>query len=103
MVGHEVAYPVCPKSAQKGSVMKITLTSNEVVAALALPARVRALKFFDHGHRDCVVGFGLRIRHPRPPVGVFQYNYGDKHNRMERRPWPRDTLETARGERRKYR
>jgi integrase len=83
--------------------MKIALTSNEVVAALALPAGVRELKFFDHGHRDCVVGFGLRIRDTGSRVWVFQYKYGDKHNRMKLGTWPALSLEKARGKARKYR
>jgi integrase len=90
-------------SAQKGSSMKIALTSNEVVAALTLPAGVRELKFFDHGHRDCVVGFGLRIRDTGSRVWVFQYKYGDKHNRMKLGTWPALSLEKARGKARKYR
>jgi integrase len=83
--------------------MKIALTSNEVVGALALPAGVRELKFFDHGHRDCVVGFGLRIRDTGSRVWVFQYKYGDKHNRMKLGTWPALSLEKARGKARKYR
>jgi integrase len=83
--------------------MKIALTSNEAIAALALPAGVRELKFFDHGHRDCVVGFGLRIRDTGSRVWVFQYKYGDKHNRMKLGTWPSLSLEKARGKARKYR
>ena len=83
--------------------MKIALTSNEVIGALALPDGVRELKFFDHGHRDCVVGFGLRIRDTGSRVWVFQYKYGDKHNRMKLGTWPALSLEKARGKARKHR
>ena len=83
--------------------IKIALTSNEVVTALALPAGVRELKFFDHGHCDCVVGFGLRVRETGSRVWVFQYKYGKKHNRMKLGTWPALSLEKARGKARKYR
>jgi integrase len=83
--------------------MKIALTSNEVVARLVLPAGVQELKFFDHGHRDCVVGFGLRVRDTGSRVWVFQYKYGNKHNRMKLGTWPALSLEKARGKARKYR
>jgi hypothetical protein len=42
--------------------MKVALTGKDVVAGLTLPTGVREMKFFDYGHSDCVVGFGVRIR-----------------------------------------
>jgi integrase len=83
--------------------MKIALTGNDVVAALSLPAGVREVKYFDQGHSDCVVGFGLRIRDTGSRVWVFQYKYGNKHNRMKLGTWPALSLEKARGKARKYR
>jgi hypothetical protein len=63
--------------------MKIALTSNDVAASLRLRADVREMTFFDHGHADCVIGFGLRIRATGARTWVFQYKYGDKHQRMK--------------------
>jgi integrase len=83
--------------------MKTALTSNDVVRALTIPAGVREMKYFDHGHADCVVGFGLRIRDTGSRVWLFQYKYGDKHNRLKLGTWPALSLEKARGKARKYR
>jgi hypothetical protein len=83
--------------------MKIAFTSNDVVRALTLPAGVREVKYFDHGHPDCVVGFGLRVRDSGSRVWLFQYKYGEKHNRLKLGTWPALSLEKARGKARKYR
>jgi integrase len=83
--------------------MKIALTDNKIVAGLALPAGAREMTFFDHGHPDCVVGFGLRVRATGARTWVFQYKYGEKHQRMRLGTWPALSLEKARGKARQYR
>jgi integrase len=83
--------------------MKIALIDKQVVAGLALPIGVRDTTFFDHGHPDCVVGFGLRVRATGARTWVFQYKYGDKHQRMKLGTWPALSLEKARGKARQYR
>ena len=83
--------------------MKVALTGNDVVAGLALAAGVQEAKFFDYGHADCVVGFGLRVRHAGSRTWIFQYKYGDKHQRMKLGIWPALSLEKARAKARFYR
>lgn len=83
--------------------MKIALTTKDVAAGLHLPASVREMTFFDHGHADCVVGFGLRVRETGARTWVFQYKYGDKHQRMKLGTLPSLTLEKARAKARGYR
>jgi integrase len=83
--------------------MKIALMTKDVAAGLRLPAGVREMTFFDHGHADCVVGFGLRLRETGARTWVFQYKYGDKHQRMKLGTLPGLTLEKARAKARAYR
>jgi integrase len=83
--------------------MKIALIANDQALGLQLPADIREATFFDHGHADCVVGFGLRIRASGARTWVFQYKYGDKHNRMRLGTLPGLTLERARAKARGYR
>jgi integrase len=83
--------------------MKVALTGKDVVAGLALPTGVRDMKFFDYGHSDCVVGFGVRIRQAGSRTWIFQYKYGDKHQRMKLGVWPALSLEKARAKARFYR
>jgi integrase len=83
--------------------MKIALNGNDIVAGLTLPTNVREVKFFDYGHSDCVVGFGIRIRQAGSRTWIFQYKYGDKHQRMKLGVWPALSLEKARAKARFYR
>ena len=83
--------------------MKIAITGRDVVAGLVLRAGARQVTFFDHGHPDCVVGFGLRVRATGARTWVFQYKFGAKHQRMKLGSWPTLSLEKARGKARKYR
>jgi integrase len=83
--------------------MKIALVTKDVAAGLRLPAGVSEMTFFDHGHPDCVVGFGLRVRGTGARTWVFQYKYGDKHQRMKLGTVPGLTLEKARAKARGYR
>jgi len=83
--------------------MKIALTSREMLAGLELPSGAREVTFFDYGHSDCVVGFGLRVRATGSRSWVFQYKYGDKHQRMKLGSMPALSLEKARAKARFYR
>jgi hypothetical protein len=83
--------------------MKIALLSNKDVAGLSLPPGIREVTFFDHDHADCVVGFGLRIRATGARTWVFQYKYGEKHQRLKLGTSPALTLEKARARARRYR
>jgi integrase len=83
--------------------MKVALTGKDIVGGLTLPPGVREMKFFDYGHSDCVVGFGVRIRQAGSRTWIFQYKYGDKHQRMKLGVWPALSLEKARAKARFYR
>jgi integrase len=83
--------------------MKIALTDNAVVGRLKLPDDATEEKFWDHGHDDCVIGFGLRVRESGVRTWIFQYKYGEKHERMKIGTWPSLSLEKARAKARKHR
>jgi integrase len=83
--------------------MKVALTGKDVITGLTLPTGVREMKFFDYGHPDCVVGFGVRMRQAGSRTWIFQYKYGDKHQRMKLGVWPALSLEKARAKARFYR
>jgi integrase len=83
--------------------MKIALVSNTMVGKLSLPAGALEEKFWDHGHEDCVTGFGLRVRASGSRTWIFQYKFGAKHSRLRIGEWPNLSLEKARARARKYR
>jgi integrase len=83
--------------------LKLALTDRDVIAGLAAPVGAGEVTFFDHGHPDCVVGFGLRLRATGARTWIFQYKYGDKHQRMKLGTTPALSLEKARAKARFYR